>query len=263
MVRSRFIYRALAAPLGLALGLGVVGAAAQDASGEVPIDSSGEVVEVVDTAPPIISTNADGAYVESTAGVNPVAEGGGGTLVYGDITGGVPPVPIVNSPAPAQPGTVPVEPEPEPAPAPEPPHDDGTAPVNPPATSAYDADGDNLNDADEPALGLDPNNIDTDSDFIDDGYELNGLGTNPTVFDTDGDGRGDGEEVYGTFTDPLVPDGAAAQPAPAPQPASAAPPAPLPAGTGPISAEEGDVSTFGDGVGEAAPGTINGSPAVG
>jgi len=275
MARSKFAQRALAAPLGLALGLAVVaGAIAQEApedintggqSGETQTDSSNEVVTVVDPAPATIFTNADGADVESTSGSNPVAEGGGGTLIYGDITGGVPAVPIVNSPAPASPGTRPPDPEPapsEPAPAPAP---SGTAPVNPPATSPTDQDGDNIPDADEPALGLDPANIDTDGDFIDDGYELNGLGTDPTNADTDGDGVVDGEEVYGIFTDPLIPNGAtgpstAPAAAPAAQPAAAPASASLPGTTGPISAEEGDVSTLGPGSAEAAPGTINGSP---
>lgn len=277
MARSRFVQRALAAPLGVALSLALVGGViAQDAPEDIntgdgaPNDSSGEVVDVVEVAVPTISTNADGAVVESTSGENPVAEGGGGTLVYGDITGGVPPVPIVNSPAPAQPGATPPEPEPapsEPVPAPPAPAPSGAPPVNPPATSATDQDGDNLNDADEPALGLDPSNIDTDGDFIDDGYELNGLGTSPTNPDTDGDGSLDGEEVYGTFTDPLVagggatgPDIAAAPVAPAAAPAAAPAPLSIPGATGPISAAEGEVSTLGPGVGEAAPGTINGSP---
>ncbi len=276
MPRSSLLHRALAAPIGLALGIAFVGVAvAQDAAADDPVDSSDEIIEDVVVSAPIISTSADGAFVESTSGVNPVAEGGGGTLVYGDITGGVPAVPIVNSPAPAQPGNnrqpEPSEPEPsepapsEPAPAPAPP-----APA--PATSAADQDGDNINDADEPALGLDPTNIDTDGDFIDDGYELNGLGTDPTLFDTDGDGRGDGEEVYGSFTDPLVPDGGpAAPPAPpvlaAPAPAAAPGPAPasapisIPGATGPISATEGDASTRGPGAAEADPGTIS-SPSV-
>ena len=35
-----------------------------------------------------ITTNADGAYVTSTAGVNPTANGEGGTVIYGDINTG-------------------------------------------------------------------------------------------------------------------------------------------------------------------------------
>lgn len=272
MARTRFshLHKVIAAPLGFALGAAFfAGVVAQEAPADVNTggrdgDSSDVVVDVVETTIPTISTNADGAFVESTSGVNPVAEGGGGTLVYGDITGGVPPVPIVNSPAPAAPGAVPApEPEPAPAPNPEPaPAPAGGEPVAPPTTSAGDQDGDNLNDADEPALGLDPNNIDTDGDFIDDGYELNGLGTSPTTFDTDGDGIGDGEEVYGIFTDPLVPNSGGSAP-PAPQPAAELAPASISGADGPVSATEGDVTTFGPGVGEASPGTINDSPAVG
>lgn len=273
MTHSRFIQRALAAPLGVALSLTLVGAAIAQEGPRDPdtenVDASGEVVEVINAPAPTISTSADGAVVESTSGVNPVAEGGGGTLIYGDITGGVPAVPIVNSPAPAQPGNQPAAPDPapsepppaEPAPAP----DGGTGLPAPPATSATDQDGDNINDADEPALGLDPTNIDTDGDFIDDGYELNGLGTDPTNADTDGDGLLDGEEVYGTFTDPLVPNGGASAPATTstapPPPAETTAPSSIPGASGPISATEGDVSTIGPGAAEAAPGTINGGPA--
>jgi hypothetical protein len=67
-----------------------------------------------------------------------------------------------------------------------------------------DLDGDNYPDADEPNLGLDPNNIDTDGDGVADGDELNIYGTDPTAADTDGDGRSDGDELYNDRTDPLV-----------------------------------------------------------
>ena len=68
-----------------------------------------------------ISTNADGSYVTSRAGVSPTADGGGGTVIYGDITTGpgyhVVSAPTVNTePAPV---ADPVEPAPEDAYVPE------------------------------------------------------------------------------------------------------------------------------------------------
>jgi len=96
------------------------------------------------------------------------------------------------------------------APAPEPVTD--TAPVTDESISndtgaaidSGDLDGDNYPDAEEPNLGLDPNNVDTDGDGVADGDELNIYGTDPTVADTDGDGRSDGDELYNDRTDPLV-----------------------------------------------------------
>ena len=67
-----------------------------------------------------------------------------------------------------------------------------------------DLDADNLADALEGDLGLDPGSPDTDADGLADGDELNIYGTSPTLFDTDGDGASDGEEIFGIFTDPLV-----------------------------------------------------------
>jgi hypothetical protein len=67
-----------------------------------------------------------------------------------------------------------------------------------------DLDGDNYPDAEEPNLGLDPNNVDTDGDGVADGDEITIYGTDPTVADTDGDGRSDGDELYNDRTDPLV-----------------------------------------------------------
>ena len=57
-----------------------------------------------------------------------------------------------------------------------------------------DTDGDGISDADEAALGLDPNNPDTDGDGIDDGAELQ-LGLDPLNPDTDDDGIADGAEA--------------------------------------------------------------------
>ena len=67
-----------------------------------------------------------------------------------------------------------------------------------------DLDADNLADALEWDLGLDPNTPDTDGDGVADGDEITIYGTSPTLFDTDGDGASDGEELFGIFTDPLV-----------------------------------------------------------
>src|SRR5215218_1108834 len=44
--------------------------------------------------------NADGTDAASTAGLNPVDNGTGPTLIYGDLSAGVPPVPIASEPAP-------------------------------------------------------------------------------------------------------------------------------------------------------------------
>ena len=63
------------------------------------------------------------------------------------------------------------------------------------AIDSGDLDGDNYPDAEEPNLGLDPNNVDTDGDGVADGDEITIYGTDPTVADTDGDGRSDGDEL--------------------------------------------------------------------
>jgi len=70
--------------------------------------------------------NADGTDAASTAGVNPVANGTGPTLIYGDLSAGAPPAPIASEPAPvvADPAPAPdaattSEPPPVTEPAPE------------------------------------------------------------------------------------------------------------------------------------------------
>ncbi|WIG97757.1 Ig-like domain-containing protein [Myxococcus sp. SDU36] len=57
-----------------------------------------------------------------------------------------------------------------------------------------DADNDGLTDAEELALGTDPNNPDTDGDGLPDGIEVQVAGTDPLDDDTDDDGLLDGNE---------------------------------------------------------------------
>ncbi len=154
-----------------------------------------------------IATNADGAYVTSTAGLNPTANGAGGTIIYGDITTG-PGYTVIGPPTVIQNGTSPdpvVVNAPEPAPAPVAETVDAEPVVADTAVATEtDLDADNYADALEWDLGLDPNNPDTDGDDTADGDELNLYGTEPTVYDTDGDGISDGEELFGIMTNPLL-----------------------------------------------------------
>jgi hypothetical protein len=211
---------------------------------------------------PAIVTSADGSSVKSTAGLNPTANGGGGTIVYGDINTGpggtiiTPPSTIIEAPPPV---------ETAPAPAPE----AVTEPVSEPAPSdsavatATDLDADNYPDDFEWELGLDPNNADTDGDGVADGDELNIYGTDPLNWDTDGDGVGDGEELFGILTDPLTWDDFSVDtsaPETLSQTADAAP-APtsigLTQGTNEIlTATDGNASALGTGNASAAPGTV-------
>ena len=80
--------------------------------------------------------------------------------------------------------------------------------ARPDASSTLDSDGDGLTDAEEVALGTDPNDADSDDDGLSDGEEV-ALGTDPNDPDSDGDGVSDGEEVF-LGTDPTVADGACA-----------------------------------------------------
>ena len=159
-----------------------------------------------------ITTNADGSNVRSTAGLNPTANGEGGTIIYGDLNLGpgtniIGPPSTVNAAPP--PETVPVAaPEPAPVTTTEPTTTE-TAVTDTTATdtavaTATDLDADNYADELEWDLGLDPNNADTDADGVADGDEITIYGTEPTVFDTDGDGVSDGEELFGIQSDPLV-----------------------------------------------------------
>ncbi|MHA2193808.1 MAG: PKD domain-containing protein, partial [Candidatus Thorarchaeota archaeon] len=69
-----------------------------------------------------------------------------------------------------------------------------------------DTDFDALKDNDEPSYSTDPNNRDTDKDWIIDGFEVLIYGTNPTLNDTDGEGLLDGQEVVRYKTNPLLQD---------------------------------------------------------
>src|SRR5215207_1378619 len=82
------------------------------------------VASAQESGAPVI--NADGTDVASTAGLNPVANGTGPTLIYDDLTAGAVPVPIASEPAPvvADPAPAPnaattSEPAPVTEPAPE------------------------------------------------------------------------------------------------------------------------------------------------
>ncbi len=79
----------------------------------------------------------------------------------------------------------------------------GLDPANP-ADAALDRDGDGLTELDEFLLGTNPQNLDTDSDGLDDRAEARQRGTDPLRPDSDGDGAGDGLEVA-SATDPLNP----------------------------------------------------------
>jgi hypothetical protein len=81
-----------------------------------------------------------------------------------------------------------------------------------PVQDTSDCDGDGLTNAEEAALGTNPDVADTDGDGLTDGEEVNTHGTNPTVADTDGDGVDDGTEIA-DGTDPLVDPSAASVPA--------------------------------------------------
>jgi hypothetical protein len=157
---------------------------------------------------PIITGNVAGNCVTSPSVNATGANAGDWTITCGDITPGagmtvIGPPSVVSEPAPL------VAPEPVAAPASEPAPvvaTDTTEPVaaNTTVASSTDADGDNYDDAQELAVGLDPNNPDADGDGVADGDEVTIYFTDPWVWDTDGDGLSDGEEFFGTLTDPLV-----------------------------------------------------------
>jgi thrombospondin type 3 repeat protein len=87
------------------------------------------------------------------------------------------------------------------------------------ASAAVDSDGDGLSDDFEIANHLDPQNPDSDRDYLNDGDEVDRYKTGPLNQDTDNDDISDGDEVLRYHTNPLVanPKPPAEQP-PAPQP---------------------------------------------
>ena len=80
------------------------------------------VASAQESGAPVI--NADGTDAASTAGLNPVANGTGPTLIYGDLSSGAPPAPIASEPAPVVA---------DPAPAPDAATTSEPAPVTEPA----------------------------------------------------------------------------------------------------------------------------------
>jgi hypothetical protein len=74
------------------------------------------------------------------------------------------------------------------------------------AMSLVDTDGDGLTDAEENALGTDPNDPDSDDDGLSDGAEVNDYGTDPLNSDTDGDTLSDDDEINLYGTDPTLKD---------------------------------------------------------
>ncbi|MHA2202006.1 MAG: PKD domain-containing protein, partial [Candidatus Thorarchaeota archaeon] len=69
-----------------------------------------------------------------------------------------------------------------------------------------DTDYDRLDDNEEPTYSTDPNDRDSDNDWLPDGWEVLTFGTNATLFDTDGEGLHDGLELFRFRTNPLLPD---------------------------------------------------------
>lgn len=225
-----------------------------------------------------ISTNADGSYVTSTAGVNPTANGGGGTIIYGDITTG-PGYTVIGPPSVAQtsppPAPVP-EPAPEFVPVAEAPVETAVAENSLAVATDTDLDADNIADELEWNLGLDPANADSDGDGVADGDEITIYATDPLSWDSDGDGIADGEELFGSLTDPLVWNDPNAEPVAAmaqdavpdvqefEQPSTMTETAPPVTETVSLSqdttenvtATDGDAATVGEGSASAAPGTV-------
>jgi hypothetical protein len=231
----------------------------------------GALAQVKDA--PIITGNVNGNCVTSPSVNTTGANAGDWTITCGDISPGAgltvigppsvssEPVPVV-APEPVMPAT-------DPAPVAEPaPETAETAVTDTTVATPDDLDADNLADALEWDLGLDPNTPDTDGDGVADGDEINIYGTSPTLFDTDGDGASDGEELFGIFTDPLVwndfstdastesmAQDAASEPAQSVQPQSEV----VTLGqdtTENLSATNGDAAALGTGNASAAPGSV-------
>jgi hypothetical protein len=83
--------------------------------------------------------------------------------------------------------------------------------INDPADAALDNDGDGLSNLEEFNNSADPNDVDTDNDWIRDSFEVNFLGTNPASNDTDNDTIPDFWEAI-NWVNPLDPASALANP---------------------------------------------------
>ena len=68
-------------------------------------------------------------------------------------------------------------------------------PPDPVSRPVVDTDGDGLTDAEEMAIGIDPEIVDTDGDGLTDGEEVLVQGTDPAASDSDKDGVDDGTEI--------------------------------------------------------------------
>ncbi|MHA2432510.1 MAG: PKD domain-containing protein [Candidatus Thorarchaeota archaeon] len=69
-----------------------------------------------------------------------------------------------------------------------------------------DTDFDGIDDDQEPTYSTDPNDPDSDDDWVRDGLEILTFGTNATLPDTDGEGLADGLEVFRYRTNPNIQD---------------------------------------------------------
>jgi hypothetical protein len=91
------------------------------------------------------------------------------------------------------------------------------------ASAAVDSDGDGLTDDFELRGLTDPQNPDSDRDFLNDGDELHKYYTGPVNQDTDNDDISDGDEVKRYHTNPLVPNAKPVAPPATPPSQSPAP----------------------------------------
>jgi hypothetical protein len=249
--------RLMIATVGLSLGLTAM--------------HGGALAQVKDA--PIITGNVNGNCVTSPSVNTTGANAGDWTITCGDISPGagltvIGPPSVASEPIPVV-APEPVMPATDPAPVAEPaPETTETAITDTTVATLDDLDADNLADALEWDLGLDPNTPDTDGDGVADGDEINIYGTAPTLFDTDGDGVSDGEELFGIFTDPLVWDDfsvdagteSMAQEAASAPPQSVQPQSEVASlgqeSTENLSATNGDAAALGTGNASAAPGSV-------
>jgi hypothetical protein len=232
-------------------------------------------------------TTIPGANITADDGNASTLGPGNASAVPGTVTGGAPGTSLLGpdgtySVSDTPPSKVTVGESGTLAPAPEPaPVETATEPVVTDTAVATDGDqdGDNLIDAREYELGLDPANADADGDGVADGDEVDIYGTDPWVWDSDGDGIADGEELFGIQTDPLVWDDfsaesvetvaqQAAEPQSFVETTSPEPVEQLNQGTNEdLTAVDGDASVLGNGNASAAPGTVtrggNSTPILG